>query len=163
LKLSTSSEALLLPGAALSALVRSSSMPLSCGSIDASVLAKGFAGTPLGNVAELGAWYALLNPGGDCVVAIPYTGQFSCVLEAPTTVSLSGRLEGIAGGSELAYSLCSGRRMREPGGASSTSSGSGCGLGIYVLLDCMRTCFFVRGGGAAARSSSPATLLLRCS
>jgi hypothetical protein len=52
LKLSTSRDALLLPGAALSAAVRSSTAPLSCGSIDASVLAKGFAGIPAGDTAD---------------------------------------------------------------------------------------------------------------
>jgi len=59
LKLSTSRDALLLPDAALSAAVRSSPLPLSCGSIDANVFEKGFAGIPPGEIADWGAWYAL--------------------------------------------------------------------------------------------------------
>lgn len=51
LKLSTSREALLLPGVAPSAGARSSPLPLRCGSIDASVLANGFAGTTEGDRA----------------------------------------------------------------------------------------------------------------
>lgn len=50
LKLSTSSEALLLPGVAPSAAARSSP-PALCGSIDASVFANGFAGTTEGDNA----------------------------------------------------------------------------------------------------------------
>ena len=50
LKLSTSREALLLPGAAPSADARSSP-PALCGSIDASVFANGFAGTTEGDNA----------------------------------------------------------------------------------------------------------------
>jgi len=60
LKLSTSNEALL-PRAALSAGVRSSPASLSCSSIDASVLENGLTGTPLGDVADCGAWYPLLG------------------------------------------------------------------------------------------------------
>jgi hypothetical protein len=56
LKLSTSMEALLLPGPTLSVPVRLSPLPLSCGSMDANVLEKGFAGIPLGDVAGRGAW-----------------------------------------------------------------------------------------------------------
>jgi hypothetical protein len=51
LKLSTSREALLLPGVAPSADARSSPLPLRRGSIEASVLEKGFAGTTDGDRA----------------------------------------------------------------------------------------------------------------
>jgi hypothetical protein len=54
LKLSTSSEALLLPRAGLSAAVRFSPASLSCGSMDANVRENGLAGTPAGDVAECG-------------------------------------------------------------------------------------------------------------
>jgi hypothetical protein len=54
LKLSTSREALLVPGAAFSAGVRPSPLSLACGSIDASVLENGFAGTPAGDVTDCG-------------------------------------------------------------------------------------------------------------
>jgi hypothetical protein len=50
LKLSTSSDALLLPKAALSAVVRSWSASFSWGSSEARVLANGLAGTPLGDM-----------------------------------------------------------------------------------------------------------------
>jgi hypothetical protein len=81
LKLSTSSEALLLPRDGLSAAVRFSPVSLSCGSIDANVRENGLAGTPLGDVAECGAWYPLVEPVHTSAVAIsvPRTGvSVSC-------------------------------------------------------------------------------------
>lgn len=56
LKLSTSNEALLLPSAGRSAGVRSSPDSFCCGSIDANVRENGFAGTPLGDMYDCGAW-----------------------------------------------------------------------------------------------------------
>jgi hypothetical protein len=74
LKLSTSREALLVPRAAFSAGVRPSPLSFSCGSIDASVLEKGFAGTPAGDVADCGGWYPPFAPAqtSDVVISCPH-------------------------------------------------------------------------------------------
>lgn len=62
LKLSTSKDALLLPNPGLSAGVRSSLGSFCCGSIDANVRENGFAGTPLGDMYDCGAWYPRVEP-----------------------------------------------------------------------------------------------------
>jgi hypothetical protein len=84
LKLSTSREALLVPRAAFSAGVRPSPLSFSCGSIDASVLENGFAGTPAGDAADCGGWYPPFAPAqiSDVVISFPHPAVGAFVVPA---------------------------------------------------------------------------------
>jgi hypothetical protein len=158
LKLSTSKEARLLPGSACPVAVRSSPLVLSCGSMDANVLENGFAGIPLGDIAECGARYSLPELVIMSDVAISISCGVSCACIMPTHTSLLGRLTDDIGAREATYSVWLGRWTRAECSASSTSSVSGCG-GMKVVSDSMRTCFFVFGGGAPL-SSYPVTHII---
>jgi hypothetical protein len=158
LKLSTSKEARLLPGSACPVAVRSSPLPLSCGSIDANVLENGFAGILLGEIADCGAWYSLLEPVIMSGAAISISCRVSCACAMSIHTSLLGRLADGIGAREATCSVWLGRWTRAECSASSTLSVSGCG-GMKVVSDPMRTCFFVFDGGAPM-SSYPVTHII---
>jgi hypothetical protein len=90
LKLSTSNEALLLPRVALSAAVRSSPASFSCGSLDANVLENGLGGMRLGDMADCGAWYPLLELAHTSGVAIFRPPLVVCALDCPANTSVCG-------------------------------------------------------------------------
>jgi hypothetical protein len=153
LKLSTSRDALLLPGATFSVAFRSSAAPLSRGSMDANVRAKGFAGTPAGDVTGWRTWYSLREPDHMSAVVVSLPCPVIGVLGFPSSMpELDALVEPakLAGCTGCDRSTCSLRvdcGARGSLGESSPSSVSGCG-GINVVLSPMRTCFFVLCGGA---------------
>jgi hypothetical protein len=157
LKLSTSNDALLLPRAGLSAAVRSAALSLSCGSIEASVLANGFAGIPPGDIEDCGAWYLDLKPVDMSVVAVPFPCPALWTFNCPTNKSVLGKLAEVMAGDGFTCSLLFDRWISGGCGESCASLASGCG--IKVVFDSMRTCFFVLSG-AAMELSSPVTRLL---
>ena len=161
LKLSTSKDALLLPGGDLCALVRSSVPPsLSCDSNDASVFANGFGGTLLGDRAAWGLSYNDLELGNMSAVArasFPTT----CAFASPAVIELLAKPAGVAGGGGLASGPWVDRLAMSSFSVTSWSPKSGCG-GMVVVGDTMRTDFFVFCGGEAASSSTVRQLLLHC-
>lgn len=98
LKLSTSNDALLLPDAARSANVRSSPLPICCGSIDANVLENGFAGMPAGETTDCGACFPLRVPDHVSAVGVSFLHPVVCGLGFPEKVSGSVALAECASG-----------------------------------------------------------------
>lgn len=96
LKLSTSSEALLLPSGGLSTGFRSSPDSLCCGSIDANVREKGFAGTPLGDMYDCGAWNPRVEPAMVSAAAIASPRPSVSVSGCPADVSPAVEFAGYA-------------------------------------------------------------------
>jgi hypothetical protein len=94
LKLSTSSDARLAPGAGLCVAVRSSATVPSCGSSEASVLANGFAGMPPGDKVDCGCWYPVLEPAHASVVAMSLPCAALRAFDCPANKSALGKLVG---------------------------------------------------------------------
>jgi hypothetical protein len=105
LKLSTSNDTLLLPRAGLSAAVRSAALSLSCGSIEASVLANGFAGMLSGIREDCGAWYFDFEPVHTSVVAIAFPCPALWAFDCPTNISVLGKLAEGTGDDGFTYTL----------------------------------------------------------
>lgn len=165
LKLSTSRDArlvllllLLLPAASRCACARSSGpASLSCGSNDASVFAKGFAGMLRGEGAPNEARVAG-RASAMAMASLPMT----CALASPAVSGWVAKAAGVTGGGGLAGGGWLARRAWSSLRVALASSKSGWGGGMVVVGDTMRTDFLVRGGGVAASSSTVRQLLLQC-
>lgn len=162
LKLSTSSEALLLPGVGLCAFVRSS-VPLSpCrGSNDASVFENGFTGALPGIGAPCDPLkYVLVLGNAPAVTRASF--PITCALASPAVIEWLVKPAGFTGGGGLAgRPPWLARRAMSSLSVTLLSSSKLGGGGMVVVGETMRTDFFVFVG-AAASSSTVRKLLLQC-
>lgn len=160
LKLSTSKEALLLPSIGLPVFVRSSSLSLSWGSNEASVLENGFAGTLPGDCIASDSPKVDLGFGDASAIAMA-SFPTTWALASPAVTELLTKPAGVTGGGGLAGRPWLDRRAMSSFKVASESSKMG--GGIVVVGERMRTDFLVLPvDGGAASSSTVRQLLLEC-